>query len=329
MRAAVLTGPGAVEVAGDWPEPECGPDDVVVAVRAVGVCGSDLAVVDGKRAVPSLPWALGHEAIGDIIRVGGNVPAGRLGERVAVEPNFPCLHCAACTSGRTAVCPDRRILGINEPGALRERVTVPARFAWTAPVGLADEDLVCVEPLAVALAALTRAGLAAGERCLVVGAGAQGLLVCLAAQALGARPFVVDPHEGRLATAAELGAAAMPAGPDVSMDFPVVFETSGVPVALETAVERCAPDGRIVLIGQSAVPARLSTFTVVQRRITLRGCLIYDHPADFAAAVARAAELRPGRILRGRFPLERAGDAFAQARKLPGKTWITLEEPSR
>lgn len=324
----MLTAPGAVEVAGDWPEPECGPDDVVVAVSAVGVCGSDLAVVDGKRAVPWLPWALGHEAIGEVVRVGGNVEPGRLGERVAVEPNFPCLACPACDAGRTAVCPKRRILGINEPGALRERVSVPARFAWTAPAGLADEDLVCVEPLAVALAAVTRAGLTAGERCLVVGAGAQGLLICLAAQALGAVPFVVDPHEGRLATAADLGAPTMPEG----MDFPVVFETSGVPVALETAVERCGPDGRIVLIGQSPVPARLSTFAVVQRRLTLLGCLIYDHPADFAAAIARAGDLRPGRILRGRYPLARAHEAFAQARELPGKTWITfehLEEPPR
>ncbi|MER7282971.1 alcohol dehydrogenase catalytic domain-containing protein [Dactylosporangium sp. NPDC000244] len=328
MRAAVLTGPGAVEVTGDWPEAECGPDDVVLAVRAVGVCGSDLAVVDGKRDVPRLPWALGHEAIGEIVRIGANVAPGRLGQRVAVEPNFPCLRCAACTAGRTAVCPNRRILGINEPGALRERVAVPARFAWAAPPGLADEDLVCVEPLAVALAALARAELAPGERCLIVGAGAQGLLVCLAAQALGAVPFVVDPHEGRLATAVELGADTPPA----REGFPVVFETSGAPAGLENAVERCAPDGRIVLIGQSATPAPLSTFTVVQRRLTLRGCLIYDHPADFAAAVARAPHLRPGRILRGRFPLAAAADAFARARELPGKTWITfehLEEPPR
>ncbi|WP_426512819.1 zinc-dependent alcohol dehydrogenase [Dactylosporangium sp. McL0621] len=325
MRAAVLTAPGAVEVTGDWPEAECGPGDVVVAVRAVGMCGSDLAVVDGRRAVPHLPWALGHEAIGDIVRVGAGVAPGRVGQRVAVEPNFPCLRCPACADGRTAVCPNRRILGINEPGALRERVAVPARFAWPAPPGLADEDLVCVEPLAVALAALARAGLTAGERCLVVGAGAQGLLVCLAARALGAVPFVIDPHAGRLATALELGAAA---APDDGL-FPVVFETSGAPPALETAVERAAPDGRIVLIGQSSTPARLSTFTVVQRRLTLRGCLIYDHPGDFAAAVARVAELRPGRILRGRYPLAGVADAFARARELPGKTWITLEEPPR
>ena len=323
MRAAVLTGPGAVEVTADWPETGCGPDDVVVAVRAVGMCGSDLAVVDGRRAVPSLPWALGHEAIGDIVRAGANVAPGRIGQRVAIEPNFPCLACDACRDGRTAVCPDRRILGINEPGALRERVTVPARFAWAAPPGLADEDLVCVEPLAVALAALARAAVVTGERCLIVGAGAQGLLVCLAVRAVGAVPYVIDPHAGRLATAVELGAAPAPG----SGDFPVVFETSGVPAALETAVERAAPDGRIVLIGQSMTPARLSTFTVVQRRLRLLGCLIYDHPGDFAAAVARAGELHPGRVLRGRYPLAGVADAFARARELPGKTWITFEQP--
>jgi alcohol dehydrogenase/L-iditol 2-dehydrogenase len=152
--------------------------------------------------------------------------------------------------------------------------------------------------------------------------------VCLAVRSVGGVPVVVDPHPGRLATAAELGAGPMPAGED----FPVVFETSGAPAALEAALERCAPDGRIVLIGQSSVPARLPTFTVVQRRLTLLGCLIYDHPAGFAAAVAAAARLRPGRVLRGRFPLAEAPDAFSRARELPGKTWITLEhleEPPR
>jgi len=110
--------------------------------------------------------------------------------------------------------------------------------------------------------------------------------------------------------------------------FPVVIESSGVPEAVEEAVERAAPDGRVALIGLSQTPARLATFTVVQRRLTLLGCLIYDHPGGFAAttrAVAAGA-IRPGRVLRGRFALAESARAFREARDLPGKPWISLDD---
>jgi threonine dehydrogenase-like Zn-dependent dehydrogenase len=324
MRAATLVGPGEVTVTGDWPEPTAGPGDVIVAVAGVGVCGSDLAVLDGHRAVPRLPWVLGHEAVGDIVAVGAAVADRSVGQRVVIEPNYACLTCAHCRGGRTALCRYRRIPGINEHGLLAERVAVPAAFAWPVDGGRALEDLVCVEPLAVALSAVARAGVRPGERCLVFGAGSQGLLVCLALLHLGAVPSVVEPQAGRRATAGELGIAPSPA----DELFPVVFETSGVPDALAQAVERAEPDGRVVLIGQSDRPARLSTFTVVQRRLTLLGCLIYDHPAGFTATTGALTAIRPGRVLRGRFAFDEAPRAFREARDLPGKPWITFAEES-
>jgi threonine dehydrogenase-like Zn-dependent dehydrogenase len=275
--------------------------------------------------VPSLPWVLGHEAVGDIVAVGADAAvAGRaVGQRVVVEPNYPCLACVRCRAGATAMCPNRRIAGINVPGLLAERVAVPAAFAWPVAPGVPIEDLVCVEPLAVAMGAIERVGVRPGEPCLVIGAGSQGLLVCLALLARGHRPAVVDPHEGRLATAVDLGAVdgARHDGRD-----PVVFETSGAPDALAVAVEAAAPDGRIALIGQSERPAPVPTFTIVQRRLSLIGCLIYDHPGGFAATTGAVAAIRPGRVLRGRFGLDDAARAFREARDLPGKPWISFED---
>jgi alcohol dehydrogenase/L-iditol 2-dehydrogenase len=323
--AAVLREPGRVDLVADWPEPVCGQQDVVVAVRGVGLCGSDLAVVAGKRPVPALPWALGHEAFGDIVAVGRRVADRRVGQRVVVEPNFPCLECPSCRGGATATCARRRILGISEPGALVERLAVPARFAWPVPAGWGDEDLVCVEPLAVARAAVARAAVRAGMRCLVVGAGAQGLLVCLTLLHLGATPYVTDPNPDRLGLARELGARDL-AELDGDVLFPVVIETSGVPSALESALPRTAPDGCVALIGMSQTPARLATFPIVQRRLNLRGCLIYDHPDDFSTTIRALPDLtpRPGRVVRARYPLTDVAHAFGEAGRVAGKSWIAL-----
>ncbi|MFB4297607.1 zinc-binding dehydrogenase [Actinomadura sp. NTSP31] len=325
MKAAVLLAPDDVAVVDDLPEPSCGPRDVVVAVHGVGLCGSDLAVVSGRRRVPALPWVLGHEAFGVVVATGDEVADRFPGQRVVIEPNYPCLRCAACRTGATAGCHHRRAAGITEPGLLAERVAVPARFTWPVPESWDDADAVCVEPFTVALNAVRMSGLARGDGCLVVGAGSQGLLVSMAVAHAGGVPYIVEPHEGRRALALELGArdaAALAAG----TAFPAVIETSGAPEAFEEALGRAAPGGSLIAVGQSPRPARLSTFTLVQRRLTVRGCLIYDHPADFRRTIALLDEhgLHPGRVLRERFDLDEAPKAFARSAEIAGKTWISV-----
>ncbi|MBO2463554.1 zinc-dependent alcohol dehydrogenase [Actinomadura violacea] len=325
MKAAVLLAPDDVAVVDDRPEPSCGPRDVVVAVHGVGLCGSDLAVVSGRRPVPALPWVLGHEAFGVVVATGDEVADRSPGQRVVIEPNYPCLECSDCRTAATAGCRRRRAVGITEPGLLAERVAVPARFTWPVPESWDDADAVCVEPFAVALNAVRMSGLARGDRCLVVGAGSQGLLVSLAVAHAGGEPYIIEPHEGRRALALELG--AHDAGSlAAATAFPAVIETSGAPEAFERALERTAPGGSLIAVGQSPRPARLTTFTLVQQRLTVRGCLIYDHPADFRRTIAMLDEhdLHPGRVLRERFEFAEAPKAFARAAEIAGKTWISL-----
>jgi threonine dehydrogenase-like Zn-dependent dehydrogenase len=318
---------GRLTVISDWPEPHCGPDEVVVAVRGVGLCGSDLAVATGKWPVPALPWVLGHEAFGTIAATGRDVGDRAVGERVVIEPNFPCLSCSQCGTGATAGCRSRRIPGVNEPGLLAERVAVPARFTWPVPGAWADDCLACVEPLTVARNAVGHSGARPGQRCLVVGAGSQGLLACLALLHAGSVPFVTDPQPARVLLAGQLGAHDA-AGTDGAL-FPVVIETSGEPEAFESSLERTEPGGCLVLVGMSKRPARVSTFALVKQRLTIRGCVIYDHPAGFAATIAalRRGGLRPAEVVRRRFGLTEAPRAFAEAATIAGKTWISMTEP--
>jgi alcohol dehydrogenase/L-iditol 2-dehydrogenase len=324
VRAIVLVRPGQVELVEDWPEPVAGPDEVVVRMRGVGLCGSDLAVYHGSRATPALPWLIGHEGGGDVVAVGAGVTDRRVGQRVAIEPNYCCLDCPPCRTGNTSGCTRRAAVGFNHPGLLAERVAVPARFTWPVPGDWDDAKLSCVEPVAVARSAVRRSRIRSGDRALVVGAGSQGLFLCQALLATGAVPLIIEPHPGRRALAQRLGAA--PAGDDPDETFPFGFEAAGVPGAVRTVLDRAGPGGTVVLVGLSRTPLPLAASQLVRRQLTLRGSLIYDHPADFPDTIAALAGrgLDPTLVVQPGFTPERAPEAFADAPQVPGKAWLDL-----
>ncbi|MER7483294.1 alcohol dehydrogenase catalytic domain-containing protein [Streptomyces sp. NPDC126510] len=320
MKAAVLTGPNRIETVDGWPEPAGGPYDVIVQMDGVGLCGTDLAVFHGNRLPPTMPWVMGHEGFGRIAAVGSEVRDRRVGQRVVIEPNYACLTCADCLGGLTSACPHRAIVGLNAPGVLAERAALPAHFAHPVPDGPTGADLAATEPYAVARAAVRRSGVTPADRCLVVGAGAQGLLVCLILARLGIRPVVIEPHPQRLARAERLGATP----DDGGSGYTYVFETSGHALALRPAVDRAAPGATVVLIGLNPHALPLTTDDVVRRQLVLRGSMIYDHPGDFTTAIAELPGARPSAVVEARFPLDEAQQAFAGAAARAGKTWIGI-----
>lgn len=320
MKAAVLTEPGRVEVT-DLPDPGCAPDAVVVRVLGVGLCGTDLSVVRGDREVPAHPWPLGHEGVGEVVEVGSRVRHRRVGQRVAIEPNYCCLRCDACRRGLTSACPHRRSVGLTVHGLIAEHVAVPAPFAHPVADEVSLEDLVCAEPLTVARAAVRRSGVTAGRSCLVVGAGALGLFLCAALVAVGCPPRIREPDPERAALAVSLGAL-----PDAPRETPVdhLFETSGVPAALEGGLDDLAAGGRATLLGIGTAPAALSTEKVVHRQLTVAGSFIYDHPDDFANTLRLIEDgvLALRAVLRAEYRPADVPAAFAAMAATPGKSWV-------
>jgi 2-desacetyl-2-hydroxyethyl bacteriochlorophyllide A dehydrogenase len=322
MRAVVLTRPGHVEIRDDWPPPACGPADVVIQMRGVGLCGSDLSVFDGKRAIPRLPWVFGHEGGGDIVEVGSEVADRKVGQRVVIEPNFADLSCPACRGGHTSACENRQIVAITRPGVLAERVSVPAEFVWPVSDEWADVQLATFEPLAVADTAVRRAQVPPGTDCLVIGAGSQGQLICQSLLAGGSQPYVMEPHPGRMELAVKFGAKRAEERKDPF--YPFVFECAGVAQVWQTALDSVAKFGRLILIGFNQNPSPIRTLDLCQRQITIVGQLIYDHPQDFAATLAAvtAGTLHPEQTVQGTFGVEQATEALAAVREVPGKSWI-------
>ena len=323
MRAALLVGPGEIVIE-DGPEPEVGPDDVRIAVGGVGLCGSDLSVFSGAWNVPSYPWIMGHEAFGMVEAVGVGVDPSRIGQTVVVEPNLACLSCPQCRRGVTSACVARKSVGMNRPGALAERLVVPSRFAW--PVsGVAPSDLVCVEPTTVVTAALRRLGVAPPASALVVGVGAQGLLMTLVLVERGVEVHVRDVNQARVALAAGLGAVVASTDDD-GPRFELVVDTVGSPASTEVSLARVEVGGTILLLGLDSRPLEFTAQTLVRRQALLRGSLTYDHPSDFEAAVHLVTEgrFRPGRIVTEKYPLADAQTAFDRSASAPGKTWIRV-----
>lgn len=322
MQAIALLAPQKVALV-EQPEPVCGPTDVVIQMRALGLCGSDLSVYSGATPVAHYPWVIGHEGGGEIVAVGEEVQNRRLGETVVVEPNICCFTCRPCKAGQTSSCENRRALGITEAGIAAERVAVPAEFCWPMPHDTPATTLAGFEPHVVGQAAVRRSGVQVGDRCLVIGTGSQGLMLCLQLLSIGVRPFVVEPHAGRLHLAVQLG--AQPDQPELG-GYPFVFESSGARSAFRTALDATAPGGQLVLIGQNHDSVEITTRELVQRQITIRGSLIYDHPQDFSKA-AGGSEIQTSQlaaVMQKRYAPFEADLACREAHDIAGKSWLDL-----
>ncbi|MHC4592055.1 MAG: zinc-dependent alcohol dehydrogenase, partial [Planctomycetota bacterium] len=194
----------------DVPEPEAGPDDVLIQVKACGICGSDVHGLDGSTGRHIPPVIMGHEASGVIARAGTNVSEFAEGDRVTFDSNIFCGSCEFCCAGQTNLCDNRRVLGVScdeyrQDGAFAEFVAVPQHILYGLPEGVTFEQASTVEPLSVAYHGVSRLPLSADDTAVVVGAGMIGLMAMQALRAAGcARVVAVDLAKDRLEMAREL-----------------------------------------------------------------------------------------------------------------------------
>ena len=219
MKAAVIAGPQQFEIQ-DVPVPALEPDGVLVRVRNCGVCGSDLHFYRGE--FPAAPgMRLGHEISGEVAATGEGVTGLSEGQRVAIEPVDVCRDCDYCHTGRSQLCPDRKLLGTVIPGGLSEYVHVPAYLVHPLPEVVDFEVGALIEPLAVAVHGLRIAGLTTGERVAILGSGTIGLVSVVAARAMGASGiFTTARHQHQADAAMALGATQVIEANDGAVEGP-------------------------------------------------------------------------------------------------------------
>jgi L-iditol 2-dehydrogenase len=240
MKALLLTAPSKLELV-DFPSPEPAADEVMLRVRACGICGSDVHGWDGSSGRRHPPLIMGHEAAGEVVSVGPRVAQWRAGDRVTFDSTISCGACRFCREGQVNLCENRRVVGVSpaeykQHGAFAELIALPARILYRLPETLPFEHAAMVEPVSIAVHAVQRVKLPPHATAVVVGSGMIGLLVIQALRWAGARQIVaVDLADNRLALARQLGAThAINSGKsDAAADVAAITDGLGADISFE------------------------------------------------------------------------------------------------
>jgi 2-desacetyl-2-hydroxyethyl bacteriochlorophyllide A dehydrogenase len=324
MKALVIRRPGEIALER---RPEPGPGGVLLEVRLVGLCGSDLSSFRGKNPLVSYPRVPGHEIAATVVEVGDGVSGLKPGTNVAVSPYTSCGRCASCRRDRPNACESNQTLGVQRDGALTEYVRVPASSVF--PASLALEELCLVEPLTVGFHAIARARVAPEDVVAVFGCGGVGLGAIAASAVRGARTIAVDVDDGKLDVAGKAGAGHAintrkaplhetlraltdGRGPDV------VVEAAGTPETYRATVEEVAFAGRVVYVGYTKELVTFETRLFVQKELDIRGSR-NALPEDFRAVIRmlEAGGFPVGHAVSAIVPLDAAPDAIREWSERP------------
>ncbi|MFO1466060.1 MAG: alcohol dehydrogenase catalytic domain-containing protein [Steroidobacteraceae bacterium] len=302
MKAAVFQGIGRPLVIEERPQPSPGPGEVLIKVGRAGICGSDLHMTSEPGTPIAVGTVIGHELAGEIVALGQGVTELRIGDRIAPMPFVGCGHCPACDDGRPHHCPQARIDVVT---GFSQFSRVGAGDCIVLPPELSDEDGALIEPLAVGLQGVRKAGMRIGCRALVLGAGPIGLACAFWARRLGASRVALMAHSRRRERFARaLGATHFIAQSEEAdpakaindaLDGPpeVVFEAVGQPGAIGNAMDLVAPRGTIIGLGFATGQDSFSSAVAIMKEVRLLFSVVYEkrdflYTAEIMAAGERA-----------------------------------------
>ncbi len=323
MQAAVFVGPGELRLE-DRPEPRIERDtDVLIAVEACGVCGSDLQILNVPPGHPGTPGTiLGHEFVGHVEAIGSAVTTVQIGQRVVVDPDPKCGVCTSCRAGRPANCENIVALGVYRDGALARLVIAPAEAVYPISADVSAELAALVEPLACVVNGTNRAAMRPSESVVIMGAGTIGCLFAAVFKASGAGPIVVvEPNPVRAAVARAVAADVcltpdefaarrrelLPYGADVVVD--------AVGSVLGSAIEAAAMGGRVVLFGMNgAARPPIHQVEITEKGLSILGSYISNFTFPAAIRLVEGGTLNLAPIVSAVLPLADVVDGIARLR---------------
>jgi L-iditol 2-dehydrogenase len=295
MLQAIMTAPGQIEFHRvEKPFPR--PGEVLIRMRRIGVCGSDIHVFHGKHPYTSYPVVQGHEVSGDVAQVGEGVKGFQPGDLVTFTPQVTCGECYPCRHGMYHICDNLKVMGFQTGGAAQEYFPVPVEKVLKLPAGITPDQAAMIEPVSVAVHALGRVGDVAGKQVLVLGAGTIGNLVGQVAKALGARKVVMtDVSAYKLEKArlsgidAIVNTQAEGLGPALLREFgpdkaDLILECVGVQETITQAVSLARKGSTIVVVGVFGQKPQVDLGLVQDRELSLVGTLMYQR-SDYVKAI--------------------------------------------
>jgi L-iditol 2-dehydrogenase len=343
MIAAFLEGPRRVALR-QVPVPAPATDRILVRVRAVGVCGSDVHYYQHGRMgpfAPTEPLVLGHESAGEVVACGPTVRGFAPGDRVALEPGIPCGACEPCKRGRYNLCESVYFMGSapNQHGAFREYLDWDPKMAYPLPERVSFEEGALLEPLAAASYAVRRGDVRPGQSVAVYGCGPVGLLIAAMARLAGAAQVLAcDTAPERLRKALAYGATGVVDAR--TADFPalvreatggagadVVIEAAGAPACHRQALEIATRGGTVVFVGWLADgELALDLHAIGARELTVKGMFRYRNVYPEAIRLLSAGRIDLKGLITARYPLSRIVDALDEAlARAPGTLKVMIE----
>lgn len=310
MKAIQIVKPNELKVIDmDMPKIEQ-PNEVLVKMKAAGICGSDVGIYHGTNAAATYPRVIGHEMVGEIVEVGSAVTNRKVGDRVIIDQVTACGNCYACRKGRPNVCGNLKVRGVHLDGGYREYMVVPEQDCYLLPDFLADEDAVMIEPTTIAVQACSRAELCAEDNLMIIGAGALGNSILRISRLFHPNKLImVDIDDNKLAECLKNGATDVinsktedvvaraheltdGYGPTVTIDA-ACFKGS-----LLTACQATGNAGRVITMGFSVAPDEINQFVITSKELDVRGSrlqnrkfqtvidLVNEHKVDLSGSIS-------------------------------------------
>ena len=321
MKAIEVTKPGLIAIV-QRAIPDVKEDQVLVKVKAAGICGSDVHIYHGKNAFASYPRVVGHEFAGEIVKIGSKVKNLEIGDRVAVDPVVSCGHCYPCRIGRHNVCKTLNVLGVHRDGGYQEYIAVTGTSAYKLPDSISWKIGALVEPYTIAAQVIDRGRLTADDTVLICGAGPIGLVILQAVKMVGARVAIMDIIDSRLIRAKEMGADLIinAKNSDMTkemMDFTsnegasLIIEATANINVLETCIQSiAAPAGRVVVLGFTPELVKIPQVTIMSRELDIIGTRLNNKKFPQVIEWFSKGLVQPEKILTHTFIFDEAQKAF-------------------
>ncbi|MED0673878.1 zinc-binding alcohol dehydrogenase family protein [Aneurinibacillus aneurinilyticus] len=304
--------------------------DVLVKVKRIGICGSDMHIYHGTNPLATLPRVVGHEVAGEVVEVGADVKTIQVGDHVVVEPIRYCGTCYACRKGRPNVCASLSVFGVHEDGGMREWFVLPEKQIHAVDSSLSWDEIVLAEPYTIGAQAVWRGQVEKGDTVLIQGAGPIGICILKMAKLQGATVMITDLNDERLVFAKENGAdiiinasrenirdavARWTAGEGVN----VVIDAVCLPMTFELSIDVASPAGTVVVLGFDERPAPISQLPITKKEVTVVGSRLQTNQFPKVIRLLNERKLTHNGLVTHTFPLEKVQDAFDFVEKHPDK----------
>lgn len=305
-------------------------NEVLVKIKRVGICGSDMHIYHGTNPMATYPRIVGHEVAGEVVEVGNSVKGLHPGDHVVVEPINYCGECYACRKGRPNVCEKLSVFGVHEDGGMREYAVVPEKQLHAVNKELSWDEIVLAEPYTIGAQAVWRGNVEAGDTVLIQGCGPIGICILKLAKIAGAKVYMSDLSKERMAFAKESGAdEVIDAGKESVKDrileltngegANVVIDAVGMPATVELSVDLVSPAGYVVVLGFDERPSALPQLPITKKEVTIVGSRLQTNQFGKVVDLLNSGELKSDGLTTHKFALDEVKEAFTFVENNPDK----------